>query len=372
MTSFVSTVEGPEQPINLKYDQLNRWEHFRLANVWTKLFNWEYWPTAIVNIPVIFYWLYFALRSRKLFFFSNTNPVIETGGVLGESKINILKRLPESVLPVTLFFEPRELTAEHILPQIKAAGLSYPIIVKPDVGERGFLVEKLKSEAELLAYIDQHKNPLILQECIEYPMELSVLYYRMPEATTGTILSVCIKETLTIVGDGVQTVESLLLRNSRARLQFKRLRQSHPILMNRVLAPGESFEVEPIGNHSRGTKFLNGNQYINMDLTTQFDAINLASEGMLYGRYDLKCTSIEDLSAGKGFKILEYNGVGGEPAHVYDPDYPLWKAYRDFYRCWRAIFQVSRAQSRLGIQPMTIREGIRDLKKYMAYMKQMS
>ncbi|MEO1433987.1 MAG: hypothetical protein AAFV80_00505, partial [Bacteroidota bacterium] len=334
-------------------------------------FNWEYWPTTIVNIPVILYWLYFALRSGKLFFFSNTNPVIETGGVLGESKINILNRLPKSVLPITLFFEPQELNAAQVLPAIQAAGLTYPIIVKPDVGERGFLVEKLKRESDVLAYIDQHKNPLIIQECIGYPMELSVLYYRMPESDTGTIASLCIKETLKLIGDGQQTIESLLLRNSRARLQFERLRNTKPELMDRILQLGETLEIEPIGNHARGTKFLNGNAHIDADLVAQFDAINLASEGMLYGRYDLKCQSIEDLKAGKNFKILEYNGVGGEPAHVYDPEYPLWKAYRDFYRCWRAIYQISRAQSRLGVKAMTISEGIRDLKKYMAYMKQM-
>jgi hypothetical protein len=57
----------------------------------------------LTNIPVVFIWLWFALKARKLFFFTAVNPAIETGGVLGESKIIILNRIPKEVVPKTIF-----------------------------------------------------------------------------------------------------------------------------------------------------------------------------------------------------------------------------------------------------------------------------
>ena len=60
-------------------------------------------------------------------------------------------------------------------------------------------------------------------------------------------------------------------------------------------------------------------------------------DGIYYGRFDLKCKSIELLEEGKGIHILEFNGVAGEPAHIYDPEFPVWKAYRDIYRHFKII-----------------------------------
>ncbi|HOZ87200.1 MAG TPA: hypothetical protein PL029_05545, partial [Bacteroidia bacterium] len=44
------------------------------------------------------------------------------------------------------------------------------------------------------------------------------------------------------------------------------------------------------------------------------------------GRYDIRCTSIEDLKKGNNFSILELNGSGAEPAHIYDPNFSYLKA----------------------------------------------
>lgn len=53
------------------------------------------------------------------------------------------------------------------------------------------------------------------------------------------------------------------------------------------------------------------------------------------------------------FKAVEFNGIGAEPAHIYDPEYPVWKKYRDIYRHWRVIFEIYKIQAANGVEPMT-------------------
>ena len=57
--------------------------------------------------------------------------------------------------------------------------------------------------------------------------------------------------------------------------------------------------------------------------------------GMYYVRFDLRCPSLDDLAAGRNLQILEINGVGAEPAHIYQSGYPYWAAQRDLLYHWK-------------------------------------
>lgn len=331
--------------------------------------NWEYWPVWLANIPTVLFWLYFAARARKLFFFSTANPGIETGGVLGESKINILRRIPTDVLPITLFVPAGEDDPALLSDRIKTAGLAFPIIAKPDVGERGFRVEKLNDAADLETYLSSNKADFLIQEFVGLPLEISVMYYQFPGRTDGTVTSICVKEMLHVTGNGEDTVESLMKNYERASLQLGRFRREKASLLARVPEPGEKLLLEPIGNHSRGTTFLNGNHHIDEAITGVFTTIGRKMEGVFYGRFDLKCESIELLRQGKSLKILEFNGVTAEPAHIYDPAYPIRRAYRDIYRHWHILYQIYRRQKKRGVEAMGLREAVRAVTEYRRYMK---
>lgn len=315
-------------------------------------------------------WLYFAARARRWLFFTTVNPVIETGGVFGESKINILQRLPPEVIPTTLFITS-ETSIATTLQRIREAGLSFPLIAKPNVGERGTLVKKLASPADLADYMARNMVDFIIQEFVTYEEEVSVLHYRLPGASKGGILSLCLKEYLHVTGNGVSTIRSLMENYPRARLQLERLeRQNGLDFMERIPASGEVVLLEPIGNHNRGTTFLNGNALIDDRLVQVFDAISFTLEHQVYyGRYDIKCSSLEAVKNGVDFKILELNGVAGEPAHIYDPSYPIWKKYEDIYRCWKVIFSISQEQARRGVKSLSLREGVQRLFQYLRYTK---
>ena len=350
---------------NAKQESLSFWQ----SPFFVKLMHWEYWPSFVVYAPAAFFYLYFALRSRRLFYFTPVNPVIETGGVFGESKINILNRIPTSVLPKTVFIAKENQTPAYIIDAGKKAGITFPFIAKPDIGERGFLVEIIKNEAELLDYLQQINAPFIIQELITSPIELSVLHYRMPDAQKGKITSICIKKTLEVVGDGQSTVAALMQNKARARLQLARFRTNYPAILKQIPADGETMELEPIGNHSRGTTFLNGNHLHSEKLERVFDKIAFQMDGIYYGRFDLKCESIELLEKGEGIKILEFNGVAGEPAHIYDPEFPVWKAYRDIYRHFKIIYKIGRVQHKKGIAAMNLSEMRASYRRYNDYLE---
>ena len=347
----------------------NIWQQFQNSSFFVKWTNWEYYPVYIANIPTVFFWLYFGIRARALFFFSSVNPVIETGGVMGESKINIFNRMPEYSIPKTIFIKQEDVTFDSILTMLLQKGIVFPFIAKPDIGERGFLVEKIKDKDDLSNYLKKITVDFIIQDFIDSPMEISVLYYRMPDSKEGAITSICIKKTLSVIGDGKSNIETLMQNYPRARFQLKRFRKEFPTILLQIPKAGEEIELEPIGNHSRGTTFLNGNHHIDSKLVKVFDKIAVQMEGIHYGRFDIKCENVELLREGKAFKVLEFNGIASEPAHIYDPEYSIIQAYRDIFNHWKIIYNISRVQRKKGIKSMSWNEAYSSLRDYFKYIK---
>ncbi|MEZ4830216.1 MAG: hypothetical protein R3C61_28615 [Bacteroidia bacterium] len=341
----------------------------RLSRFWIRLTSWEYWPMHVVYTPVYLYWIFLSLRARAFLFFTGVNPGMDFGGFFGESKKEILDKIPSEWVPLTLLFPPGT-TPEVITQQMKESGLSFPVIAKPDVGERGFLVEKIRNESELKSYLAQNPVPVLIQEYVHFPEEIGVLYYRFPGESSGHISSVTLKKFLSVTGDGTSTVRQLMEVYPRARLQLPVLEASQPELLASVPGKEVSVELVPIGNHSRGTTFLNGNHLIDAQLVHTFDQINSRMEGVFFGRFDIRTKSFEDLKAGKNFKILEVNGVKSEPTHIYEPGFSIWKAYGVLFRQWTTIYQISMANKARGFRFPPLRQGIRRMYDTTRYKKQ--
>ena len=325
----------------------------------------------VLMFPVLLYWLYFSFRARSGVFFSAANPGIDMGGFAGESKMDILDKFPQEFVPLTQKVEKGE-TLDQVLAILKETGLHFPLIAKPDVGERGFKVEKIDSLEELASYLASCPTDFLVQAYIDLPMELGILYYRFPGEKTGKISSVTIKEFLTVRGDGTSTIAQLIEDYPRAKLQFKALKKSDPQLMNQIPKAGETVQLVPIGNHARGATFLNGNTHIDAELVSRFDQLFSQLEGIYFGRLDLKCKSIESLKAGEEFYILEFNGVKSEPTHIYQPGFSLWKAYKILYQQWKVIYQISKANHLRGIPYDPLLPTLKKLKAHQAYKKSLS
>ena len=176
-----------------------------------RLCHWEYWPMYVFNIPVRFIWLWNAIRCRDLFFFAATNPAIPTGGFFGESKSDILKMVPDAYKPKTVLWKGP--IAQHDVEKLfTESGLQFPVIAKPEVGERGWLISRINNVQELKQHVRTHTVDMILQPFILSPIEVSIMVYRLPDGSKSDVTSICQKEFLHVIGDGLSTIEELILR----------------------------------------------------------------------------------------------------------------------------------------------------------------
>ncbi len=328
--------------------------------IYIKCSSWEYWPMQLLYLPIYIQHLWLSMKARHPFFFLVTNPAIDEGFILSDSKHRTLQIVPEEFRPKSFLIEKNSpLNAERILSEMEAENIHFPIILKPDIGYRGLLVHKIDNVEKLKETVKKIKVTVdqIVQEYIDFPVEIGVFYYRYPDQEKGIIPSLTIKEFLKVKGDGKHTLEELVNNNPRAILQEEKLKKTFAKKWNVVLEQDEIMILEHIGNHSRGTKFVNANDLYDEDLQDVFDDLNSRMKDFYYGRFDIRTKSIEDLKAGKNFKILEVNGVGAEPTHVYDPSYKLVPAWKDMLHLWKVMFRIAIINRESGYEYPSISEG---------------
>lgn len=334
-----------------------------------KLFNWEYWPFNVVYGPLFLYWVFLCLKARSFFFFNTSNPTIKNGGFLMESKKEIYDLIPAELYPATLFFKANT-PVENVLREIEQSELKFPVVGKPDIGMKGMMVKKIENKGDLLNYAENSKVDFLVQEFVPYQNEVGIFYYRYPNEEKGYISGIVKKEFLAVVGDGVSTVDQLLLKNKRAVLQIPVLRRSEKDKMNVVLKSGESLILVPYGNHVRGAKFLDDSRLIDEDLTNTIDSICKKVNGFYFGRLDIRFNSWEELKQGKNFSIIELNGSGSEPTHIYDPKHSVFWAWKEITKHWRILYRISKMNHQLQKTPyMTTRMGLEMFKQNSEYVK---
>lgn len=251
---------------------------------------------------------------------------------------------------------------------MRKSGLTLPIIFKPDLGERGWMVRKIKNDQDIERYLQEIKIDFIMQELIDLPLEFGVYYVRFPSQENGFVNSITGKDFLSVIGDGNKTLQTLILEKDRARIQWNTLRVMYADRLSEIIPAGKKIELVSIGNHCLGTTFLNYNHLINQKLNASFDAISKQINGFYFGRYDLRCASLDDLEKGN-VKIMELNGCGAEPAHIYHPGSSLIKAVGVLITHWRNLYRVSKENHQRGVPYLSLKEGrkiYQRVKKYMA------
>ncbi len=321
--------------------------------------RFEYWPVWLVYLPTLFYWAWLALRARAPLYMTAANPGIEMGGFFGESKSRILDLVPERVKPQTLRIHPAE---GHWLELFMQSGLQFPLIAKPDVGERGDGVSLLDSMENLLRFLRDKKELYLLQEYVTGPHEYGVLFYRHPGEPEGKVISITGKKFLGVTGDGQSDIRTLMHKDYRSSRQIKRLEALYDL--SEVPLEGEYRLLEPIGNHCRGTEFTNENHRINDAVHRVFSEIAREMQGFYFGRFDLKVSDPGDLETGKHIRVLEVNGTTSEAGHIYSRNYGVFRAYRDIFRSMHLIWQISLANYRNGTPYTPASEFLSTLKRH--------
>lgn len=317
--------------------------------------QWEFWPAWAAYLPVVPYFLYLAARHRSLTVFTAANPAINGGGLAGESKSAILASLARAGADVGEFtlIPSGSPSDERIEKACEIAAHSgWPIVLKPDVGERGSGVAVVRDRAEVERYFTNHSGPVIAQS-YHRGLEFGVFYYRFPDERRGHVLSITAKQFPKVKGDGVSTIRELILKDRRASLIADAYLGACRRDPDSVLAMGESHALVEIGSHCRGAIFLDAREHRTAELETAVDRISHGFPGFYFGRFDVRAESIEDLRAGR-FRVIELNGVAAEAAHIYDPAVSIWNAYRSLAEQWRIAFAIGAANRTLGAEPMSL------------------
>ncbi len=310
----------------------------------------------VFYIPIYMYWFIQGVRAGALFFFNAVNPGIKNGGIINDPKYPILEQLPSRWIPDTRLVHTRE-ELSKLLPSI-----TFPVILKPNMGERGVHVLKVKNKQDLLNAFREIDGGFLLQEYVEGPLEAGIFYYKLPDASSGNITSIVGKEFLHVTGDGKSTVAELMACEKRKRIYLNKV---DPALLSVVPAEKEKLLLQPIGNHNKGTIFLNECHRINDDLVHVFDEIASHIQDFYFGRFDVRFESWEQLYRGE-LKILEVNGAKAEPAHVYQPGTSLHKAYKVFFEHWRIMRNIAELNHKRGYPYLTHRQGMEEFRKFKA------
>ncbi|MCS1410310.1 MAG: hypothetical protein M2R45_03502 [Verrucomicrobia subdivision 3 bacterium] len=339
---------------------------------WTR---WEFWPPWLFYCPVALDCLWLGIKYRGFSLPTVANPGIETGGMIGESKFDLLKDLqrvaPEytaEAFPIAGRSHQERVTAfEHLM---KEHSLTYPVIIKPDIGQRGSGVRKVGDIADAQDCLQPDGFVQIVQRYAFGPHEAGVFYCRYPNEAKGSVFAITHKIFPKLVGDGRQTLRELIGRDERARIMASVYCRRFENQLDRVLLSGETFRLVEAGNHAQGCIFKDGMFLHSPCLEARIDEISQRLDGFFVGRYDIRYESESLLRSGEGFQIVELNGAASEATSIYDPDNSLRSAYQTLHRQWDMVFAIGAANRRRGVRPLSLWRLFGIWRRYQAQAKE--
>ncbi len=333
----------------------------QLLGWWRRQIHWEFWPIWRLYPPVVAYIAWLALRYRSATLFTLANPGLPAGGgLVGESKSTILGHLGKQWVPPFRVL-PADATVGARIDMVDAFmrehDLRFPIILKPNVGERGTGVVKACTHEDIESFCRQTRGAAIVQAYVEGP-ELGVFYVRLPEEEKGRIFAITDKQLPEVVGDGRSTIERLILADPRAVAMASTYLAGLAARIDEVPAAGEIVRLVEIGTHRLGAVFLDGEAHRTAALEAEVERISQSLDGFYFGRFDLRAPSLEDFHAGRNLSVLELNGVSSEATNIYDPDNSLFAAYKILFAQWRLAFAIGDQNRKKGLAPLSIRQVI--------------
>ncbi|MEL6123009.1 MAG: hypothetical protein AAFR14_04750, partial [Bacteroidota bacterium] len=296
-----------------------------------------YWVSKCYTWISLVHWFCYSIYFRTLTYFSAANPQIYLGGMLDDRKSDIYDQVPQQYVPVTRLFVPKDTS---IIAEILQE-FSFPMMAKPNVGFRGYLVRRIDNELELSEVIKQYiGKELLIQEFLAQEHEYSVMYYWVDAYDHG-ISSLVEKHLPKVIGDGKRTVSSLIEALDNPFLNHEWVTKKNKQHLDRILDDGEALLIDHVGNFARGSKFENLNSKIDATLTTSMRTFFTHVPGMNFCRLDVKAASLNELKKGN-FKLLEINGAKSEPLHIYDPRMSMWDVFRAIRTHWKTLFRIVR------------------------------
>ena len=329
-----------------------------LVSSWRRLIRWEFWPPWVFYLPVVCYIGFLAVKYRSLTLFTAANPAMPASGFIGESKSDILHGLSAArdfvARTATVPASPDLIQSLRSAKSFMVANdLTFPVVLKPDAGQRGSGVAVVQSDSELERYLRHAGTETIIQEYVP-GFEFGVFYFRYPNSRTGQIFSITEKRFPIVIGDGESNLAHLILKDQRAVCMAEFYLNKQAEQLWDVPKKGEAVQLVEVGTHCRGAIFLDG-AWVNTETLEQaIDRISQTYPGFYFGRFDIRTPSIEDFKQGRNFKVVELNGVTSEATHIYDPKNNLWTAYGVLFAQWRIAFEIGAQNRQRNFNPTSL------------------
>lgn len=324
----------------------------------------EFWPLWFFYFPVVIYWIALGIRYRNLGLPMLANPNIELGGMVGESKSQVLNQagplarkyiLPYVALKHEAGVAPEE-AAGKALTEARSQGLQLPLVVKPDLGCRGLAVRVLHAEKDLIDYLQVYPDEqlYLLQQLAPWQAEAGVFYVRKPGQDSGKVVSITLKYIPTVVGDGKATFEQLLNAHPRTRKMRSAYLNKNGVKAQGIPSIGEEVALTFSGSHCRGSIFRNGNEYICKELTAAIDKVMQDFPEFYYGRLDIKFKDLESLQRGENFCVIEINGASSEATHIWDSRTRIREVFATLFWQYRNLFEIGHELRKQGRRAPTV------------------
>ena len=341
----------------------------------------EFWPVWIFYAPMLVWLPMLAIRHRSMTVFTCANPGIPNGGgVVGEAKSRIVEGFAAGGAPVleAVRIQPVDdeslsdqevarLRAQSLVEAIEdpSTGLGgFPIVLKPDAGQRGFGVRVVENKDRAIEYFEQADGMIVAQRYDPGPCEFGLLWARDMDSATdgpmddrpGFIFSITRKEFPVVEGDGESTLEQLIWKHRRYRMQGRVFQKRHEANRDLVLRKDETYRLAKAGNHAQGTMFLDGADLITPELQAWAERAMQSYRdpgGRIdFGRLDVRCPSEGDFKAGRNISIIECNGTLSESTNLYDPQRSIRFMYRTLFRQWSLLYRIGAGRRRDGAKPV--------------------
>jgi membrane protein DedA with SNARE-associated domain len=327
-------------------------------------------PNSILYIPVAIRWFLLAIRYRSLTLPTVSNPMIETGGFMGESKSSVMDMVGEDQREWLARFVTLQREADdpqndlaRAIALMETKGLGFPVVAKPDIGWNGYGVRLVEDSENLLKYIGSFPpvGKMMLQFPVNHDGEAGVFYVRIPGEPKGRLYSITLRYFPFVIGDGKMTLSELIQHDPRTKLRadfYLGGKSNHLGFgkedLDNIPQEGELIRLAFIGSLRVGGLYRDAGHLITPELTERFDAIAGSMPEFYYGRFDIRFESTDLLKEGKGFQIIEINGAGAEAIQAWDPDVPLFKLYSEFFKAQSLLFRVAALNRKRGYKPMPL------------------
>ena len=314
-----------------------------------------YWVSKLFYIRSWIHWLLSSLRFHSITFFSAVNPALHLGGMLDDRKSDIYDMLPDRYLPKTIVLDAND---KYALEKLSESGIQYPLITKPNVGYKGYMVRRVENEAELLRVLKKFDNKeILIQEFLKHDREFSLLFYRLPLTNAYGVSSLVEKKLPYLEGDGKSTLRELIEKEGSAFLDKNYILSKRKEDLSSIIPNGIKETIDHVGNYARGAKFYSLNHCIDNEIIESGKRFFNHLDGINFGRIDLKANSLEDIK-NNNFKILEVNGAKAEPLHMYEPTMSWLRIWHTISEHWSILNKIAREQLSSAYNLPSAKDGI--------------